>query len=125
MSVRIPQTRDQLHPAGEYRARIYDIVETEGQFGIQLQFLFSLLDVPPDVATVRGWASAKFSPRSKLYAWTKAAFGGGLIPLDQEFDSEDLLGRPVLLTLVIRDREDGSQFNKIDSVRAATLESPV
>lgn len=119
MGIRIRQTKTQLHPVGEYRAVIADISAAEGEFGPQCEFTFGLIDVDPDIAVIRGWATQKFSPRSKLYAWTKAARGGGLIPEDYTFDSDDLIDKEVLLTLVIRDREDGSQFNRIDLVKAA------
>lgn len=119
MGIIIPQTKTQLHPVGEYRAVIADISAAEGEFGPQLEFTFGLFGVPRDVAVIRGWASQKFSPRSKLYAWTKAALGGGPIAEDYDFDSDDLIDKEVLLTLVVRDREDGSQFNRIDSIKAA------
>jgi len=118
MGTKIKQTFVQTWPVGEYVARIDEIVEKAGTFGPQLQFRFKLIQMEKDASPILGWASATFSNKSKLYAWTKAAFGGGEIPRQYTFDSDDLIGKKVLITLVVRDREDGTPFNRIDSLRA-------
>lgn len=118
MGVKIPQTFVMTWPVGEYVARIDKITEKEGTFGPQLQIAFKLTQMDEKASPVLGWCSQTFSNKSKLYAWVKAAFGGGPIPETYDFDSDDLIGKKVLLTLVIRDREDGTQFNRIDSLRA-------
>ncbi|GAI12914.1 unnamed protein product, partial [marine sediment metagenome] len=70
-----------------------------------------------NASPVLGWCSQTFSNKSKLYAWTKAAFGGGDIPREYTFDSDDLENKLVILTLVVRTRDDGTPFNRIDSLR--------
>ena len=122
MGVRIPQTWSRLYPVGEYAATITAIKEKEGQFGPQLQFTF-MLDVAREQENpLLGWTSAIFSARSKLYKWVKAAFGGSQLSREYTFDSDDVIGKKVLLTLVVRERDDGSSFNTIDSLRAAQQE---
>lgn len=118
MGVKIKQTWVETYPVGEYEAKIVSVVEKEGTFGMQLQVAFKLTQMDEHASPVHGWASKTFSNKSKLYAWTKAAFGGLDIPRDYTFDSDDLIGKTVILVLVIREREDGTQFNRIDSVRA-------
>ncbi|GAF92247.1 unnamed protein product, partial [marine sediment metagenome] len=115
---RIQQTFIMTWPVGEYVGKIDKITEKEGIYGPQLQIAFKLVQMDPNASPVLGWCSQTFSNKSKLYAWTKAAFGGGDIPKAYTFDSDDLIGKKVLLTLVIRDREDGTPFNRIDSLRS-------
>lgn len=118
MSVRIAQTATVTHPLGEYEAEIGAINEVEGQFGPQLKFTFMLDDPEGNVVSLPGWTSMIFSSRSKLYGWTQAALGGDKIPREYNFNSDDLIGKSVLLTLTVHQREDGSTYNKIFSVRA-------
>lgn len=118
MSVRIPQTHTVTHPLGEYEAEIGSIKPDEGDYGPQLVFTFMLDDAEGNVVPLTGWTSQIFSDRSKLYAWTKAALGGHAIPKEYAFDSDDLIGKLVLLTLTVHERTDGSTFNKILSMRA-------
>ncbi|GAH84484.1 unnamed protein product [marine sediment metagenome] len=118
MGVKIPQTFVMTWPVGEYIGQIEKVTAKPGDYGPQLQVAFKLIQMDEKASPVLGWCSQTFSNKSKLYAWTKAAFGGGEIPETYNFDSDDLLGKKVLLTLVIRDREDGTPFNRIDSLRA-------
>ncbi len=118
MGVKIPQTFIRTYPVGEYVAQIEKVTPKAGDFGPQLQIAFKLVQMDADASPVLGWCSQTFSNKSKLYGWVKAAFGGGDIPKEYTFDSDDLINKKVLITLVIRDRKDGTQFNRIDSLRA-------
>jgi len=117
MGVKIRQTVVRTYPVGEYLAQVSEIVEKDGTFGPQLQIAFKLTQMDADASPVLGWCSQTFSNKSKLYAWTKAIFGGGPIAKGYDFDSDDLLNKKVLITLVVRTREDGMEFNRIDSMR--------
>lgn len=118
MGTKIKQTFVMTWPVGEYVGRIDKIVEKPGDYGPQLQFSFKLIQMDEKASPVLGWCSQTFSNKSKLYGWVKAAFGGGEIPKTYNFDSDDLIGKKVLLTLVIRTRDDGTELNRIDSLRA-------
>jgi len=118
MGVKIPQTVIQTYPLGEYVARIGRVTTKEGTFGPQLQIPFHLTQMEENASPVLGWCSQTFSNKSKLYTWTKAVFGGGDIPREYTFDSDDLENKLVIITLVVRTREDGTPFNRIDSLRA-------
>jgi hypothetical protein len=119
MSIKINQTHYQVLPIGEYVAKITGIVEEDGQFGPQLKFTFDMLAPDLEMRYVVGWCTAKFSKKSKLYAWTKAALGGNPIPPDWDFDSEDVLGKIVRLELVTDTKEDGETYNQIHAVKPA------
>ena len=119
MSIKINQTKYIALPIGEYVAKITAITEEEGQFGKQLKFQFDLLAPDLFMRYITGWATAKFSKKSKLYAWTKAALGGNPIPEDWDFDSEDILGKIVRLELVTEEKSDGEVYNQIHAVKPA------
>jgi hypothetical protein len=116
MTITIEQTIYEPIPTGKYPAKIASIEEADGQFGPQLKFEFEL---PPgengEDRTLLGWASRKFSNKSKLYKWTQAAFGGGPIDRAYTFNSGDLLGRPVYLN-VVEEEGDNGPYNKITSL---------
>lgn len=116
MGIYVEQTVYEVLPTGEYPASINQIEEVEGQFGDQLKFEFAIQGGEHDGTTLLGWASKKFSNKSKLYKWTKAAFGAD-IPPNYDFDSDDLLDRKIVLTVVVNTKDDGSEFNRIETVR--------
>jgi hypothetical protein len=117
MSIRINQTHYQVLPIGEYVAKITEIVEEDGKFGLQLKFTFDMLAPDLYMRYVTGWCTAKFSKKSKLYAWTKAALGGNPIPEDWAFDSDDILNKIVRLELVTEEKDDGETYNQIHAVK--------
>ncbi len=116
MSIKVEQTHNVCIPVGEYPAQITSIEETDGQYGPQLKFTFTISGGEYQSTTITGWASRTFSEKSKLYAWTKAAFGGVEIPPDYNFDSDAVLKRRVTLVIIKRASDDGAEFNKIDAV---------
>jgi hypothetical protein len=117
MGIQIEQTRYEVLPVGEYPAEITEIEQDDGQFGPQCKFEFTLINAKNAGHTLLGWTSAKFSPKSKLFKWTKAALNTQISP-QYNFDSDDLIGKRVNLTLVIRENDDGAEFNRIEEVRA-------
>lgn len=96
---------------GTYAATVKGIEETTGQFGPQLQWEFLLDD---GSSTLRTWSSQSLSAKSKLGRWTRAILGD----IPEELDTQDLIGKPCRLSVVIKAREDGSETNRIDEVLA-------
>lgn len=119
MSVKIKQTIVETLPTGEYPVRIAEIKLETGQFGDQLRFRFDVMAPGFEDRNLTGWASATFSNKSKLYQWTKAAFGGVEIPREWTFDSDKLIGRECIAVVLVRTADDGSEFNKIDALKPA------
>lgn len=115
MSIKIPQTTFEAVPTGEYHARIDSIADETGQYGDQLKFKFALIDEFEGRA-LTGYTTQIFSQNSKLYAWNKAALGGGPIPPNSPFDSDDLIGKEVVL-VVVRKQGDNGYFNRIEDVK--------
>ena len=115
MKITIEQTSHELLPLGSYVAEISDIHEVTGQYGPQLKFIFCIAEGDFAGQELWGWASSKFSPKSKLYSWTQAAFNTP-IPRTYTFDSDDVIGRRVKLTVIVHTGEDGTEYNRISTV---------
>ncbi|GAG19844.1 unnamed protein product, partial [marine sediment metagenome] len=98
-------------------AQIVEMESAEGTFGAQVKFTFSIIGGDYAEHTLLGWCSAKFSPRSKLYQWSKAAFNAA-IPAEYNFSSADLMDRLVTITVVTQTNDEtGAEYNKITDVR--------
>lgn len=124
MAIRIPQKHVETLPMGEYVATIKSLDSEIRDFGRgdqeQVRFFFSIERPEGEAVDVPGWCSATFSNRSKLYAWSQAAFGGNPIPYDYQFNSDDVVSRKVVLVLTVEERDDGSDYNKVHKVRPYT-----
>jgi hypothetical protein len=116
MGITIEQNVIEVLPTGQYPARISSIDQVSGQFGDQLKIKFDLApNAEGEKQSLLGWASMKFNPKSKLYSWVQSALGGSPIERSYNFNSDDILGKPVTLVVVVKSNENG-EFNKIESV---------
>ena len=122
MGATIKQTHYEPLPVGEYPAKIGAVEVSDGQYGSQVKIRFDVTAAGFEDRSVTGWASATFSPKSKLYQWARAAFGRD-IPSGYDLDIDHLLDPPVTLVLVTKTGDDGSEFNKIHDVKAAKRSS--
>lgn len=115
MTILIKQTPFKPIPTGKYLAKIAEIKESD-QFGPQLLITFELPEDDEGVTrTLMGWTTQKFYPISKLYEWTKAIFGGGPIDREYTFNSDDLIGMPVYINVVVEESEIGP-YNTISNL---------
>lgn len=108
--------------AGTYTARVADVVvEENGQFGPQVKAIFELLDEEVAGKTLVGWASAKLSPKSKLYGWVSALlFRGKGIPEGYiTVDTDTLKGVECILVVGVEQRPDGAEYNRVEHVLPA------
>lgn len=124
MGIVIEQKQYTLLATGEYSAVISSLEETTGEYGPQLKIKFLLTDPAYAGNELTAWASATFTPKSKLYGWTRAAFGVDTVPKTYNFNSDDLVNRPVRLVVVRKTKEDGSEFNRVDGVLPAAPVTP-
>ncbi len=115
MGIKIEQTTYDVVPTGEYRAVISEITAAEGKFGPQLQIKGTINAGPYAGNTFLCWVSTKFSPKSKLYEWVEAALG--TVSKSYVFDSDDLIGKEVTATLVVRELDGGGEVNRVDRVK--------
>jgi hypothetical protein len=113
----IQQRQYEPLPVGTYAAKIGAVGVEPGKFGgDQVKIRFDITQPGFEDRDVLGFASAVFTPASKLFGWTRAAFGGKEIPPTYNLNTDDLLDREVVLTLVQRAADDGRVFNRIDAV---------
>lgn len=89
----IEQTKPVVLEPGWYQAVVADVQAVSGQYGDQLEFTF-LLSLPGGQRRIRAWATPKFSPGTKLYAWCEAIFGRA-IPSSYNLDTAHLVNRAV------------------------------
>ena len=121
MGIKIEQTTYDAVPTGDYKAVITAIEQVEGKFGPQLQIKSEINAGPYAGNTFLCWVSSKFSPKSRLYEWVEAALGMA-VPKTYTFDSDHLIGREIVATLVVRELDGGGEVNRVDRVRAAVKE---
>ena len=119
MGIKIEQTTYDAVPTGDYKAVITAIEQVEGKFGPQLQIKSEINTGPYAGNTFLCWVSPKFSPKSRLYEWVEAALAMP-VPKTYTFDSDHLIGREVVATLVVRELDGGGEVNRVDRVRAAS-----
>jgi len=122
MRILIKQTAVELLPVGEYPATIGNTESTEGLYGQQLKVSFKLAG-PHQGKTLIAYCSPFFSPKSKLYRWVRAALGRD-IPAGWDLESEKLLNRSVILVVIKKTGNDGSEFNRVDDVLPVRPTSP-
>ena len=108
-------------PMGEYPATITATEAEDGKFGTQIKVTFDLgrvvdmNDEDRDV-TLLAWCSAKLNPKSKLWEWATAA-GMDLDEDAEGLDTDDMIGKRVLLGVSVYTKEDGTERNKVISVK--------
>ena len=123
MGVKIPKKTYVTLPEDTYIGDI-EVVETvTGDYGEQVKFYFSLPEIEDDVSLV-GWCSASYSDKSKLFSWAKAALGPDFDP-NEDFDSDKLIGRRVMLDVSKRLSTSGTEFNRIESLIKYKAPAPV
>lgn len=108
-------------PTGEYLAQITDYEEEQGNFGPQFKFRLEIVK-PKQYAekTQLYWTSQKLTSgqrKSKLWAFVEAAFNR-MVEEGEQVDLDDVIGRQVIMVLVSDAKDDGSEFNKISSIKA-------
>jgi hypothetical protein len=118
MTVIVEPAEYESLPMGEYAAEITDIVEIEGNYDKPVvQFTYTLLGEEHKDRTIRGWCNKTMNRKSNLYKLTKAILNRSSLN-GYTFNSDDLIGRRVLLTVLVKPREDGTPSNRIESVRS-------
>jgi hypothetical protein len=122
MPILIEQTRYKPIPTGKYSAKIINIEEDNRyKDNPKLQFTF---EISPNeegkTRTIFGWVNMKFNPKSTLYKWTQAAFGGEPIDPSYRFNSDELIGNKVNIAVEVLEKNDDTVTNKIVNVSPST-----
>ena len=110
---KIAKTEYKPVPTGEYPCTIENVEREDGDYGPQAKFTFALDNM--DGKTLHAWASAKYGSKTKLYSWVVAILGR----VPDEFDADELIGQPCTLVVVTKTKDDGTPFNRVDSILPA------
>lgn len=114
-------------PTGEYLAQVTDIEAEEGNFGPQFKFVFEILKPKAHEGRVKlGWCSQKLttgSKTSKMWKWVEAIFNRPIQP-NEQIDTDDLIGRKVVLVLVAEQGDNGDEISKITSLKPYKQQEP-
>ena len=108
--MKIEKTVYETLETGTYAATVRSVAVVDGQFGQQLEWVLAL----EDNSTKKTWCSKSYSQKSKLTRWAAALLGEA----PEVLDTDDLIGKPCRLTILLNTREDGSEFNKVDEILA-------
>ncbi len=104
---------------GTYSALITEITEKpDGLYGPELQFQFVILDDEGDETDqeIRGYCSAKWGEKAKLYKWAKSVLGQKRVQPQMPLDTDKLLKRKCDLVVIGYTRKDGAPGSKVDDV---------
>jgi len=99
---------------GTYAVSVKEVRKAEGDYGEQVVFVFRVEDSESE-AELMAWASATYSNKSKPGRWVTAILGN----MPDELDSEELIGKPCRITVLVKTKDDGSRYNRIDEVLPA------
>jgi len=113
MSVKCEKTVYEVLPTGSYPAKVVDAETADGQFGTQVRLRFEITAGEHVGKTISGWATLRYSEKTKLYAWTKAILGYA----PDSFDSDELLDVPCKIVITEVLTADGTVRYKVDSVQ--------
>lgn len=110
-------------PTADYRATVRSFEPATGQYGPQVKWTLALGDVEnvdgevEDDKTIWYFTPAEVSSKNKL--GKLAAACGYDIAAGVPLTTEDVLGKAVIVTVIVANREDGTPTNKISDIRRA------
>jgi hypothetical protein len=104
--------------SGQYPAKITSVEHVTGEFGEQIQFSFEITGGPKSGNTLRAWATAALSPKSKLYSWASAFFPPEQLKANG-LDPKVLEGRAVNLMVITKPDSAGNMRDKVEAITPA------
>jgi hypothetical protein len=93
-------------PTGEYIAKVDNVEEVTGQYGVQLKWTLEVADGDFKGKQLPAWTQLSASLKGKLAKWSKAC---GIELEDGDiFDTDDLKGSRCTVVVVETEAKDGS-----------------
>ena len=111
-------------PTGEYLIQVTNIEETENKFDPdkpQLKWTLEIVTGDYEGKNLIAFSSTSDSVKGKLVRWA-SALGLELVDGDA-FDTDDLIGRQCLAVVLVKAKDDGTEFNKVDDLKARKLKT--
>lgn len=103
-------------PTGEYTVNIVDYKQETGQFGEQFHFTIEVIGGEYADRQLHYWTPVTGGMKGKLFKMASAV--GIALDAGDEFDLDDLVGKRCMATVVVKERADGTEGNKIDGLKA-------
>ena len=111
-------------PRSTYLGKVADVQVADGKFGPQAQFTIDIIgdNYGGKYAgkQLKAWTSLKFSMtlKCKLYRWALAILGAPVLAPGYTLNTDDLIGRTVLVDVDVETGADGAEYNKVAELRA-------
>ena len=115
MAITITAQGNEPFPTGEYRVELTAIELSNGQYGEQLRWTFSVLEKGRHLVA---YSSLSPSLASKCMRWA-AALLGRPIQAGEQVDFDALIGKTAIATVVRKRKDDGSEYNAIEDLLPA------
>jgi hypothetical protein len=112
MAITITAQGTEPLPTGEYRVELTAIELSNGQYGEQLKWTFSVLEKGRNLVA---YSSLSPSLASKCMRWAGALLGRP-IQAGEQVDFEALVGKTAVAVVVKQRKDDGREFNKVDDL---------
>ncbi|BCW96982.1 MAG: hypothetical protein WHS44_05565 [Fimbriimonadales bacterium] len=112
MAITITASESSPIPTGEYRVELTGIELVDGQFGRQLRWTFSVLEMGK---TLSAYSTVSSSLNAKCMRWASALLGRS-IKAGESVNFDALVGQTATATVVRKRKEDGSEFNAIEDL---------
>lgn len=112
-------------PTGEYAGQLVELVEeSHAQYGKRLRWRFRIVRGDYTGRELVAYSNASEGRQSKLMRWAGVLLGRALQP-QEEFDSDDLVGKYCLLVVVRKARANGDgDTNVIEDIRPPRRPAP-
>lgn len=114
-------------PTADYLAQVVNEDEETGFYGQQLKLTFEIVAPKKYAGKQRvAWCALKLisgSKKSKLLSWAEAIYNRPIMD-GEEVDTESLIGRQVVITLVSEARDDGTAYNKVTALKPYNKQDP-
>jgi hypothetical protein len=112
MAITITAQGTEPLPTGEYRVELTAIELSNGQYGEQLRWTFSVLEKGRHLVA---YSSLSPSLASKCMRWAGALLGRP-VQAGEQVDFEALVGKTAVAVVVKKRKDDGTEYNAVDDL---------
>ena len=106
---------------GIYAGQVMSVDRETGEYGEYVLIKFAILEGPEE-GEITGAASLKFTPKSKLYGWTRALNGGSDLGFRDGFKPSMIVGKAAQLLVKHSEGGDGVVRDKITEMLPISAE---
>lgn len=108
-------TKPELLEADVYPVRLDAVEPTQGQFGEQLRWRFTVTEGKHKGATLTAWSNLSAAVNSKTLRWA-AMLAGKQFAAGDALHLDQLVGRQARAVVEVRTASDGRQYNRVSDL---------